>query len=170
MPRLFATVLIGLAAVAPTGSADETADKSYAMAVASGRRLEWVRQVDRLFPNAEHSISYYTGEFGKPRWNSKLPLYGRYVLTADVEITLDEPRTKILRHAQPKFYLVEIARITEDPKTGQTTIQNGETEAEFGLDEWKKLVENNGNFSAIAIELVKDKPVPLFDKHWKKAG
>jgi hypothetical protein len=130
----------------------------------------WVKQFERLFPGFDHSISYFTGEAGKPRWISKVGLRGRYVLTAEMEVELNQDRTTIVKHSEPRFHLIEVAKITEDPNTGQILVENGDTEAEFGMDEWEKLVKKSGDLGVLGITLVKDKPVPLFDKHWKKAG
>jgi hypothetical protein len=159
-----------LALSSSLGPGGDTADANYEKAIASGRRVEWVKQMDQVFPGPDHSISYFTGEFGKPQWASRVGLFGRYVLIGEMDITLSDDRTKIIDHLQPKFHLIEIARINVDPNSGQALIENGDTELEFGTSEWKKLIQNKGDFSALKVKLVKDKPVPLFDKHWKNAG
>lgn len=169
-----ALVLLGagcvLAISSSLGCGGDTADAKYEKALASGRNIEWVKQMEQVFPTPDHSISYFTGEFGKPKWVSKVGLFGRYVLIGEMDVTLSEDRTKIVNHSQPKFHLIELAKISVDPNSGQAIIENGDTELDFGIGEWKKLVENKGDFSSLKVKLVKDKPVPLFDKHWKIAG
>lgn len=140
------------------------------MAIQSGRMVGWVKNFERLFPDFDHSIMYFTSEFGKPRWVSKVGLHRRYVLTAEMEVEFNEDRTRIVKHSEPKFHVIEVAKITEVPNTGQVLVENGVTEAEFAIDEWEKLVKKGGDFGILGIKLIKDKPVPLFDKHWKKAG
>ena len=50
---------------------------------------------------------------GKPTWNSRVGLYGRYILTMQIEIVFDESRTSVVTFGDPQFTLEEIKRITK---------------------------------------------------------
>src|SRR5688572_14481614 len=70
--------------------------EGYDLAISNGKKsIPVVVEFHRLFADAVSSISYYTGEYGDPEWNSKAGLYDRYILTVQFKIDLDDTRTKI---------------------------------------------------------------------------
>jgi hypothetical protein len=139
-------------------------NKGYDLAIANGKKsIRIVIEFHRLFADAVSSISYYTGEYGDPEWNSKVGLYERYILTMQFKIELDDKRTKIIRFEEPRFHLVEIESVSRQ-SNGTYGIKYGTQQVRFGIAEWQKLVENNGDFSAIGVTLEKDKPVSEFSK------
>ncbi len=70
-----------------------------------------VREFAEMFPDSIHSVSYYTGQYGDPTWNSVAPLDKRYTLTMQMKITISRDGTRVLDHEEPHFYLVEIRDI-----------------------------------------------------------
>ncbi|HUS10586.1 MAG TPA: hypothetical protein VMZ30_08985 [Pyrinomonadaceae bacterium] len=138
--------------------------KRYDLSIAYGKQsIPIVMEFHRLFGDAVSSISYYTGEYGDPEWNSKVGLYGRYILTMQFKIELDDTRTKIIRFAEPRFHLVEVESISPQAN-GTHAITYGRQQVRFGIAEWQKLLEGNGDFSVIGVTLEKDKPVDEFSK------
>lgn len=122
------------------------------------RDIPFVAEFDRLYPGADHSISYYTGTHGSTTWNSTVGLHGRYVLSLHCGITLNRTRTRVVTYGKPTFYLKEVTRV-QAGDGGQTLISSGE-QVKFGLDQWRKLVEAGGDLRALGIEVKTDAPVP----------
>lgn len=143
-------------------------DKGYKLAVADGvKNVPVVAEFNRLFDGANNSISYYTGEYGSPEWNSKVGLYDRYVLTMQAKIELDEARTGIVSFGEPRFTLVEVEHLSRQPD-GTHSISYAGNQVNFGLAEWRKLVEAGGDFLAVGVTLHKDRPLPQFSVVWKE--
>ncbi len=144
-------------------------NRGYNQAVQSGREtVPYARDFNQFFPNSDNFISYYTGQVGPPIWNSKAGLYGRYVLSLQFKIKFDETRTKITAYDDPEFYLREIREISK-AENGNTYIQYGLTHKRFGKEEWKKIIESKGDLSPLGVPIIKDSPIPGFDKHWTSA-
>jgi len=140
----------------------EGLDKNYDLALAHGREsVPVVKEFNRLFTQASNWISYYTGEYGNPEWNSKVGLHDRYILTMQFKIEFDDTRTRIINFEEPRFDLVEVETISYQPD-GTYKITYGTQQVRFDITEWKRLVESNGDFSGIGAALEKDKPVPKF--------
>jgi hypothetical protein len=143
--------------------------KRYDQALQSGfETIPYTKQFSTLFPDSNNFISYYTGEYGTPTWNSKVGLYGRYVLQLQITITLNEPRSKIGGYGEPEFFLKEVERISIN-SDGRAVILYGPTQKRFGKKEWKKIVENKGDLSALGIPIVQDSPTPGFEEHWNES-
>ncbi len=141
----------------------------YNKALESGKKeIPYVPEFIRLFPNSIHFYSYYTGEAGSPTWNSKAGLFGRYVLTMQIPVTFDSTRTTVKSYGAPKFYFVEMTRITPYANGSADIRYRPAAQRNFGEAEWKKFVEANGDWSVLDIKVVKDKPVPHFDEYWKR--
>lgn len=141
---------------------------NYAAAIENGlKEIELAGDVDRLFQNAEHFISYYP-RGGTPIWNSKVGLYQRYVLTMRFEIAFDFARRHPHPIAEPKFYLIEIDEI-QHGSDGQTRITYTQNQHKFGRDEWNQLRRAGGKFEAIGIDLNDTEPIKDFDEVWTKS-
>ena len=112
-------------------------------------------------------ISYFDGYGGRPHWNSFGKLYDRYTLEMQFDIEINYRRRDFKRISEPRFYVLEVieVEVPSSPKHGiGCKFGDGFT---FGLDEWKTLVKNKGDFSSIGIELKKDSPVDNFDRVWQ---
>jgi len=129
-------------------------------AVQSGRRLQVIQEIDRLFPDkTQHFIGHTGGVF---RWNSEVLLHDRYVLTMQAIIEVNPSFTEVQRFIEePKFYLVEIGTIRKTPSGQWNTI--GVSQEIFGIHKWNMLVAANGDFRSIGIELKKNQPIVNFD-------
>src|SRR5437660_1287689 len=140
----------------------------YAEALKDGKKtIPYAREFNELFPKAWNFYSYYTGEARTPVWNSMVGLYGRYTLTMRVDVSFDKSRKKVVSYGKPKFQLLEVEEIEPLPQGRAEIHLRTEGQRDFGEEEWKKLVEAKGDFEAIGITLIKDKPVKGFDQHWK---
>jgi hypothetical protein len=139
----------------------------YDQALASGKRdIEIIKAFYDMFPSAESYISYYTSEVSDSIWNSNIALYNRYVLSMRVPIEMNADRIRIVKSGDPRFVLVEVESIS--PVNGYVTY-NTDFQKNFGIIEWKKVVESKGDFSVIGVHLIKDKPVANFTDFWKKS-
>lgn len=127
--------------------------------------IDEVRQFTALYPNARHFISHYTGTKGDPRWNSKAGIHGRYIVSMQFGIDFDASRTKPRRISPPTFRLLEISRI-EEKANGVFDASYSTNQVTFGLDEWKRLRESNGDLSVLGIKAITNQPLNHFDEVW----
>lgn len=130
------------------------------------RNNKLVQQFNALTPRDDrwHWISYFDGYGGTPTWNSFAKLHGRYKIKMQFRITLNR-RSREFEHAEePRFYIDEVT-VVEIPKTENAGIgcKFGQ-QFSFGIDDWKTLVKNGGDFSTIGIELKENSPVDNFEK------
>lgn len=124
-----------------------------------------VTEFDHLYPGSEHFITYFTGTYGRPVWNSHIGLDGRYTLTMQAPIKLNRIRTRIVEFGTPTYYVVEATRIDPLPG-GQTDISVGTTQFSFGPLGWRTLVNARGDLASLNKEIKHDEPVQGFDRHW----
>jgi hypothetical protein len=143
---------------------------NYKQAVANAVKSEPnVAAFERLFPGSEHFISYYTGAYGTPKWNSKALIHGRYILTMQFDVAIDSGGTKVTAATSPQFYLVEVANVAPMP-SGQTSITyTGASQRQFGLKEWKAIESSGGDLSKLGLNVVRDQPVPNLAANWRGA-
>ncbi len=142
---------------------------SSSKAIEDGRTaIPYARQFHDLFPAAEASFSYFTGEMGPPTWTSKVGLHGRYVLTLKVEVTFNAARTRIVRYGEPVFHLVEVTRIVPAGPDHNAAILYG-SQISFGRKEWSRLVERQGDLAVLGMAILKDRPVDGFEQYWHAA-
>jgi hypothetical protein len=141
---------------------------NYQQAVSNGLTSEPdVVAFNNMFSTTDHFISYYTGEYGTPRWNSKALIHGRYVLTMQFDVTIDSSGTHI-KSASPLFFnLTEVTSVTP-LASGQTEIRYGDG-LQFGPNEWSILQQNGGDLSSLGIQVKKNQPVPNLPAHWEGA-
>jgi hypothetical protein len=127
------------------------------------------RQFQELFPGSHNSYAYYAGVKNTPELQCQTLLYGRYELTLQIEVKFDDQRTKVVSYGDPAFSLEEIESVTffDDGRVG---IRNGDLHHRFGAKEWGQVYQAHGEFSALGLKPVKDKPVPNLEAWWKKEG
>lgn len=132
------------------------------LALANGRReIDIVKKFEGLFPDSRHFISYYSGTKGDPRWNSKIGLHGRYILTLQFDIQFDPTRTHPERSSEPIYYLVEIDRIESDGHSYT------DRQIRFDHAEWQHLLESGGDFGVIGYPMEHSRPLEGFEATWK---
>jgi hypothetical protein len=143
---------------------------TYKQAVANAVKSEPnVMAFEKLYPNSEHFISYFTGTHGTPRWNSKALIHGRYVLTMQFDVAIDSSGTQVTAASPAQFVLVEVSSVTTPP-SGQTSVSyDGTSQRQFGVQEWKALEASGGDLSSLGIAVKRDQPVPNLGAHWKGA-
>ena len=125
-----------------------------------------VAAFERLYPGADHKISYYSGELGTPRWHSKAMLHGRYILSMTFQVSITSSGTQVQGITEPKFYLREVSDVTPEPGGGARMTYDG-IYREFGLKEWDALVASDGDLSSIGVDAKPDKPVANLATHWR---
>jgi hypothetical protein len=76
-------------------------------------------------------------------------------------------RTHIKAFGQPTFYLKEVRSI-QVLSDGRLDIECGDTQLRFGIDKWNNFVANDGDIAALGIVVIKDKPLPSFDRCWRE--
>ena len=140
----------------------------YSPFLSQGRRaIPEIVEFERLFPNYKQAS--YSGEpecQGDNRWEFAAGLYGRYVLYMNIDITWG-PSGTIASHSEPQFRMLEVSSVSHSQSwwSSETSISySSHHQKEFNLADWKKLVNSNGDFSDIGIELDKDHPIANFEK------
>ena len=113
----------------------------------------------QCFPESRSFISYITGQNGDPTWNSKAPLFGRYMLEMTVPIRIDRETFRVTPTASPDFTFREISDISN--ASGREVISYAGA-IPFSLADWEKLKAAQGDFDKIGIQLKKNQPVPNF--------
>jgi hypothetical protein len=135
----------------------------YSAALRNGpNEIQPVGEFVEVFPQAEHLISYYTGDMGPPTWHSAVGLHGRYVLAVEVPITFDWTRRHVRSYGKPKFYLREVEKIE-----GRTIDYRSESQRDFGPEEWVALYRANGSLEVLGLRVVEDDPIRNFDLAWR---
>ncbi len=143
----------------------ERTPASYGKAVTDGlQSIESASEFNALFPNAQHFISYYTGEAGRPMWNSTAGLHGRYIINLQVYITFNRRGQKIASQQIPTFQLLEVSSFNLQTRS---TSYNTETHLRFGKAKWREFVESGGDISTLVAEPNTQDPIPGFDRAWR---
>jgi hypothetical protein len=141
--------------------------ENYKKAVKSGfKMIPEAMQIEKLFGEADHFISY-SGPGVRQDWNTEVFFRGRYTLTMQVDVKTEPAGAEFSKVTsvvgEPKFFLHEVSKVTLSPSGSVET--DFSKEWKFGLNDWKKLVDANGDFSAIGITIKKDQPVENFPKY-----
>ena len=141
------------------------ADKaSYGLALAEARQtIPFAAQFDALFPDCIAVLERYTGQTGPTELNMATSLHERYVFSMEILVTLDKTRRRVIKHGQPIFQIVEIEEID-----GRSILYDSSFQKGFSLDQWKILVDSNGDFKSIGIELEQNSSIPGFADMWRK--
>ena len=137
-----------LAIAISTGCNKKGAYGSYEEALKNGLQMKYVQQFDDFFDGAEHSIMYYSGSKGDPVWNSSATLDKRYLITMQMDISFDSTRSWPIPKHEPNFLIQEIEN-QEILSDGRTVTIYTDNQLEFGLNEWRYLLQSGGDFNAI---------------------
>lgn len=128
-------------------------------------RITEARQIDDLFGPAWHSISNAKAP-DSAEWHTEAYFAGRYKLWMTVGVRVNRQSGAIDVVGSPTFVLLEIQSIQGDREVSDREVSyRGSSQREFGADEWRQVVEANGDFSAIGITLNLNNPVPGLDRY-----
>lgn len=113
----------------------------------------YVSDFVRLFPGASVSYHYFDGN-DVPGYDVEVDLHARYQFDMRLPVNFDSHRSKVIGYGRPVFYLGEIAS-----QNGRETTFNPVGARQFGSAEWQKVLEHNGDFSAIGYIMVTNIPI-----------
>jgi hypothetical protein len=138
-----------------------------AVAIRSGcDKIPQVRQIDRILGNAVHRVSSRMGHdqvVGRYEWSSEVYFGGRYELVMWVDVEVDQRSSEISTILDaPKFRLLEVGRVDLSSERGPSISYQGQRE--FNAAEWERVVEADGDFSVIGIEINNSQPIANFDE------
>jgi len=72
--------------------------------------------MEALFGEGDHFITHYGFSPGPKQWNTEVFFGGRYTLTLQVDVTIDNQKHLVLTNVTaPKFYLVEAGSLIWKP-------------------------------------------------------
>lgn len=110
----------------------------------------YVSDFNRFYPGTEHFISYYSGDYGEPTWNSVVTIKQKYRLTMQYQLDVDSSGKKTQRVTDPHFYLNIIKSTQATPGGGSRTSFSGGTD--FGPDRWQEIIDANGDVTVVLSE------------------
>jgi hypothetical protein len=120
-------------------------------------------EMEEGYGSADHAITHFGLRSQKTNtWNTEVFFGGRYELTMQVEVKVKYAEGQIEIVGEPKFFLTE-TRIVNVTADGRVEALHGKNFI-FSKDDWKKVYEKHGDFTAIGLDLNPD-PVPNFDKY-----
>lgn len=137
--------------------------EGYLQALRSGlKQIPAARQMQEVYGDVDHAISYHGSLEVGNEWWTEVFLHGRYELTMWVPVRMGEDFDQVLAvEGEPTFQLREINRIEIDQYGSPVAYYNAAAQQTFGIEEWKKIYEADGDLSVLGIT-VKKKPL----KHW----
>lgn len=146
------------------GCSDIDFDKNrYREAVRDGfTKIPQACQVEELFGEADHFISYSGSRDVRQDWNTEVFFLERYSLTMQVEVKVNREFSRITSVVgEPMFYLTEFESIDG------STAKFGRSH-DFTLADWNRVVDADGDLSVIGIAIKKDAPVADFERYVKQ--
>jgi hypothetical protein len=117
-----------------------------------------VTEFHRLFPGARGTVAYSAN--ARSAWTSSVGLHGRYIFGLSVAVEHDRG-WKTISGGEPIFTLFEIESVQTD-SSGRVRVAYTGFQKSFGREDWARLKEGNGDFSAIGIKLTTESPVARF--------
>ncbi len=130
--------------------------------VASGyRMIPQAKQIDDLFGPAWHRVSNYR-EPDTAEWQTEALFGGRYEMWMTVTVRIDRRSGSVIQViGEPRFLLLEVQRIERSGAVAYPAMN----QHEFGADKWQQVVNANGDFSVIGIQLNRNNPVPGWQRY-----
>ncbi|MFN0051349.1 MAG: hypothetical protein ACKV0T_04110 [Planctomycetales bacterium] len=131
-------------------------------------QIREARQIDELLGMADHAVmneGVETDEGVKEEWISEVYFGGRYQLVMTVELRVNR-RTSVVSKVigSPKFRLLEIREVQLASGGGVGVSYRSTAEREFNSSDWERVVEANGDFSVIGIQIENGPPLPGFSE------
>jgi hypothetical protein len=131
-----------------------------------------VREFGELFPNAEHTLVKAKRDLESDGWQivyewiSRGNMHDRYMvwLVVAIDIGRDDNLSELER---PHVYVVEIEK-TEGGSEDDNRRSWEFRLAEFEDGDWEQLVQSDGDFGAIGLELRPDAPLEQFSLCWQE--
>ena len=115
------------------------------------------------FAETRSFISYITGNEGQPTWNSKAPLYGRYVVDMKSPVTIDRDTFVVTPKGEVAIEIREIIQVVQ-PQGENPRIIYGKTR-KLTAHESNRLLMEAVTFDQLGIILDEKNPTPGFDDH-----
>jgi len=132
------------------------ADAWFAALDAAKPSASLVAEFLRLFPNAVANYKYFTST-GEPGFDVGVDLHERYDFRMQLPVRFDPEGSAVIGYGEPMFYLLEVAS-----QNGGATSYNPAGERQFGSADWRKIVQNGGDFSVIGYTMLTNRPIPGF--------
>jgi hypothetical protein len=131
--------------------------------------LAEVKEFLRFYPTAILNL----GRIIDPQFNAcftaKTPIAGRYSLGMSIKLKLPEDWNGIVAKGAPEFHFVEVSKIISRPDGVVKEIRYSQTNQKyFQVDEWKKLVESNFDYSVINLSVKTNEPLKGFEAYWNR--
>jgi hypothetical protein len=135
---------------------------AYERALASGFRIPLIREFNDVFDSARNSIAGYGTS--RPKWSAQALLFGRYVVVLQMPLRLNGSRTTVTGSGDARFWVREIQEVSEDGAILYTPHQ-----MDFGVKDWRKIIQSGGDFSVIGYSMIKKQPVRGLENCWWSA-
>jgi len=141
---------------------------NYKKAVRSGlEQIPTARQIEEILGQPDHFISNSGNRLAGNDWNTEVFFEGRYILTMQVPVKMGHDFDRVLAVVgEPQFFLKEVESVDMEDRSIHATFRSeNEWPYPFSKQEWTKVYESGGDFSAIGINLHKGDPVDGFEDY-----
>lgn len=120
-----------------------------------------LRQFCSRFADGHHFISYVTGKESQTTWNSKVGLFGRYVVDMQVPASIDRSTFKLSLVGPPSVTIREVASISR-LTDGRQVVNYGQS---FSVPEqvWLEFLSGKLSLEQLGFEFKKDQPIADFN-------
>lgn len=129
---------------------------------------DFARDFRKLYPQSVGFFSLFDSEGRTSIWNSKVGLYGRYLLRMRIRLVLGKSGVRPERTSLPEFTLLEVESIVKEKDGAVHYRFRNDSQKDFGELDWNRLVRAGGDLSVIGVDRRPDaEPMPLFEENWK---
>jgi hypothetical protein len=122
----------------------------------------------RVYPEAVGYFTHYEDNYGPMTWHARVGIRGRFLLEMKLEVETSPDRLHFPDFRPPQFTLIEAESATKSAGGNLRVKYKTDSQIDFGVREWRALVEKNGDLSVLGIGAGTEPPIPDFDAVWKE--
>lgn len=125
------------------------------------QRIAFVEEFERLFPNCVHEVGKTELLGSETKWISKAIVCDRYVVSMFFNVSISKFGSSVQKEGDAGFEIVEVTGLRMEG--GLRCVSYGE-QMNFSEEEWGKLVNSKGDFTAVSFEVKEGPAIEGIDK------
>ena len=163
------TIVFLFVVVSANADLIEEAELRAALIANAPKSLPLLKEFERLFSDTEHKIisGYHLFPDGESRWveiwNGHAWFHDRHALEMNFPFDVTNDGT-IEPLDEPTFFFSSLAASGRDDEG--LWFRLGESRS-FEVNDWRKLVDSDGDFSLLGLTITEDSPIEHFEQ-WKR--
>jgi len=161
--KIHLLLLLGLVALIPACHEIEVNKTRAATLSRALATAPYLVDVKKMFPRSSLTFRNFTATGGDIIIESVVN--DRYYLTIHFPAAFAADNKSVTSYGEPGFQLNEITLV--NPEDGRLHELHYGEQIRFGKDEWKRVVDANGDFMAAGIKLRQNDPVAGIEYVWK---